>query len=170
MTAETGPEPPGSTYPSRGFVAYWTSVGISQFGSAMSLVAIPLVAAVSLGASPGQMSVVATAGMLPSLLIGVPAATWSDSLRERLPVMVSCALVQAVIMTAVPVLWLLDLLTIASLAALVAAASLARGVYTTLANPLLVQLVPRPDLVDATGSSVPPAEQRTSAVPRSVVR
>jgi predicted MFS family arabinose efflux permease len=165
MTAlETAPpaEPGGKTgpgdgsgsarFPNGAFRALWAATGVSQAGSAVSNVAIPLCAAVTLGASAPQMTGLAMIELVPSLLIRMPAAAWSDRLRRpRVPLMSACNLAQAVTMGAVPVLWWTGALTMLMLFALATVASLALGVYSALSNPVLNSIVPKQHLVDATG-------------------
>ena len=139
-------------FPGRGFYAMWTALGVSQLGSAVSAVIIPLVAAVTLGASPGQMGLLAAMTMAPSFLIKVPAASWSDSLNSsRVPVMAVCNVAQALMAGLVPVLWWTGGLTMPLLIAIVAGSSLLQGVYSSLSSPLLVELVPRQHLPIANG-------------------
>ncbi|MEV0533728.1 MFS transporter [Kitasatospora sp. NPDC050463] len=139
-------------FPDRPFRALWAATGLSQVGSAVSNVTIPMCAAVTLGASALEMTSLAVAEVLPSLLIRLPAAGWSDGLRRpRAPMMAACNLVQAAIMGAVPLLWWLGVLHMVLLLVLAAVASAALGVYSALASPLLVQIVPKAHLVEANG-------------------
>ncbi|WP_279340682.1 MFS transporter [Sphaerisporangium perillae] len=153
MTTVEAPETAGrgERRPNRIFRAYWAAVGVSQLGSAVSLVTIPLIAAVTLRATPDQMAWLVAAGMLPSLLVRVPAAAWSDSARDRVPLMIACNVVQALIIGLVPLLWVLDALNFTTLVILVGGASLAVGVYSSLSSPVLVEIVPKEDLVDSNG-------------------
>ncbi|MFE9427518.1 MFS transporter [Kitasatospora sp. NPDC006697] len=139
-------------FPGGPFRALWTATGLSQAGSAVSNVTIPVCAAVTLGASALEMTCLAAVELVPSLLVRLPAAAWSDGLRRpRAPVMAACNLVQAAIMGLIPLLWWLGALTIGLLLVLAAVASFALGVYSALASPLLVQLVPKEHLVAANG-------------------
>ena len=146
-------EPAGAPhFPGRDFKALWTATGVSQAGSAVSNVVVPLCAAVALNASAAQMTWLAAAELVPSLLIRVPAAAWSDGLRRpRAPLMAACNLVQAVIMGLIPALWWAGALDFRLLLALATAASFALGVYSALSGPLLVRIVPKPHLVAANG-------------------
>lgn len=138
-------------FPSRSFRAMWAATGVSQAGSAVSMVVIPLIAAATLHASAGQMAWLAAADLAPSMLIQVPAAAWSDRLRRRVPVLAACNLVQAAIVTGIPLLWWAGAFGYPVLLLLAALASLSLGVYASLASPLLVQVVPGEHLVEANG-------------------
>ncbi|MFJ9952061.1 MFS transporter [Kitasatospora sp. NPDC091207] len=139
-------------FPDHRFRALWAATGLSQVGSAVSNVTIPMCAAVTLGASALEMTALAVVEVVPSLLIRLPAAAWSDGLRRpRAPMMAACNLVQAAIMGAVPLLWWFGALHIVLLMVLAAVASAALGVYSALSSPLLVQIVPKAHLVEANG-------------------
>lgn len=148
LAAETA-EP---AFPGRDFRALWTATGISQVGSAVSNVVVPLCAAVALNASAAQMTWLAAAELVPSLLIRVPAAAWSDRLRRpRAPLMAWCNLAQTVIMGLIPLLWWAGVLNFWLLLAVAVAASFALGVYSALSSPVLVRIVPKSHLVAANG-------------------
>ncbi|MEV7010915.1 MFS transporter [Streptosporangium sp. NPDC051022] len=149
----TAAETTTGRFPDGSFLAYWSAVGVSQFGSAVSMMAIPLIAAVTLRFSAGQMAWLTAFEILPALLVRVPAAAWSDRLRGRLLPMIGCNVVQAAIMGAIPLLWWQGRLSFPALLFLVAAASLALGVSTSLSPPLLVRIVPKEHLVDANGKT-----------------
>src|SRR4028118_1426579 len=61
----------------------WIAESISQIGSQIAPVAIPLLAAITLGATPFQMGLLAAASGIPVLLIGVLAGAWVDRLRRK---------------------------------------------------------------------------------------
>ncbi|SCE98300.1 MFS transporter [Micromonospora mirobrigensis] len=142
------PEP---TFPGAGFRALWLAVGVSQFGSAVSVVTIPVIAVVSLGAGPQQMGLLSALGMIPSFLVRVPAAAWSDRLPRRVPWLVAVNLAQVAVIGAVPLLWWRGMLGLPALLVVVAAASLLTGISSSLSSPVLVGVVPRAHLVTANG-------------------
>jgi len=49
-------------------IGYWLGQSLSFVGTQVTAVALPLVAALTLSAGPGQVGAIATAGMLPNLL------------------------------------------------------------------------------------------------------
>jgi MFS family permease len=65
------------------FVRLWSGRAISQVGTELSLVAIPLYAVLSLDASPLQMGILAASAGLPRLLLGFVAGAWVDRLRRK---------------------------------------------------------------------------------------
>src|ERR1700733_809414 len=63
----------------------WTSILISSFGGQVTLLALPLSAAVLLHASPTQMGTLTAAEIVPFALFSLPSGVWLDRVR-KLPV------------------------------------------------------------------------------------
>ena len=78
-------------WPNRAFVAFWAADSISQFGSQISNVALPLLAALTLGASPFEMGSLAAAGSAPFLVVALFAGAWVDRLPRR-PILIAADL------------------------------------------------------------------------------
>jgi MFS family permease len=86
----------------------------SQFGAQISGVAIPLLAVLTLHASPLQLGLVTASGTLAFALIGLPAGAWVDT-RARRPLLVASDLCRTLLLASIPVAALLHVLTIAQL-------------------------------------------------------
>jgi MFS family permease len=86
----------------------------SQFGAQVSGVAIPLLAVLSLGATPFEVGLVSAAGTLGFALIGLPAGAWVDRCRRR-PILVASDLARAVLLGSIPVAAWFGRLTITQL-------------------------------------------------------
>jgi MFS family permease len=84
------------------FARLWVAQSTSAVGSQFTAVALPLLAALSLGASPMAFGVLAAAAGLPHLLFGLLAGAWVDRLRRR-PVMIAADAARAALLTAIPV-------------------------------------------------------------------
>src|SRR5258708_28104710 len=56
----------------------WTSILISSFGGQVTLLALPLTAAVLLRASSAQMGVLTAMEIAPFVLFSLPVAVWLD--------------------------------------------------------------------------------------------
>lgn len=65
------------------FMKLWVGQTISLFGSALSRLALPLIAAITLNATPAEMGLLAAIGMAPSLVVGLFAGVWVDRSRRR---------------------------------------------------------------------------------------
>ncbi|MBB5954074.1 hypothetical protein FHS29_000644 [Saccharothrix tamanrassetensis] len=123
----------------RAFVLLWSGQSVSLIGSQVTVVALPLVAALTLGATPWQMGVLAAAARFPYLFLGLPAGVWVDRLPRR-PLLVTCALGQAAALALVPAAHATGTLTIPLLSAIAFIAG-AFAVFADIATLALVPLI-----------------------------
>ena len=93
------------------FARLWTAETISQFGTQISLFAVPFTAITFLSADAFQVATLGTVEFLPFLLFTLPAGAWIDRLRRR-PILISGDLVRAVSLASIPLAYLLGGLTI----------------------------------------------------------
>ncbi|HVA86590.1 MAG TPA: MFS transporter [Candidatus Saccharimonadales bacterium] len=93
------------------FAKLWTAETISQFGTQVSLLAIPLVAISILQASAFEVALLGTIEFLPFLLFTLPAGAWVDRLPRR-PILIVGDLGRAVSLTSIPIAYALGGLTI----------------------------------------------------------
>jgi MFS family permease len=134
----------------RDFLHLWSAETISQFGSQLGLLAIPLIAALVLDASPLEMGILTAAGQAPRLLIGFFAGAWVDRLPRK-PIMVVTDIGRALTYAVIPVAWFLDGLSI-ELLLLVAAIEGCQTVFFNAAwSAIIPGLVQRKHLADANG-------------------
>src|SRR5450830_305617 len=80
----------------------WSSILISSFGAQITMLALPLTAAVMLNASASQMGILTFMETLPFVLLSLPSGVWLDRVR-KLPVYVAGETVIAVAVASVPV-------------------------------------------------------------------
>ena len=92
----------GSLWRHRDFLKLWLGETVSEFGSQVTLVAMPLAAALVLRATPAEMGILAALEMLPFLLISLPAGVWADRLHRR-PILISADILRALVLLAVPI-------------------------------------------------------------------
>src|SRR4051794_1289877 len=134
----------------RDFRHLWAAETVSQFGSQVTLLALPVVAVTVLDASPLQMGVLAALETAAFLLIGLPAGAWVDRWRRK-RVLVTADLVRAVALAVVPVAYLLDVLTLGQLFAVAAVTGTATVFFDVAYQSYLPTLVARDQLVDGNG-------------------
>jgi MFS family permease len=79
----------------------WTAQTISVFGDRFSELAIPLIAVLTLGATPGQMGILTAVTRAPFLLIGLFAGVWVDRLPRR-PILITGDLGRAAVLLSIP--------------------------------------------------------------------
>jgi MFS family permease len=84
------------------FVKFWVGETVSVFGSAVTALALPLTAVVVLKATPAQMGLLAAAGYVPFLLVGLLAGVWVDRFRRR-PILLSADIAKAILLASIPV-------------------------------------------------------------------
>ncbi len=126
----------------------WLSILISSFGGQISMLALPLTAALLLHATPTQMSVVTAMEAFPFVLLSLPAGVWLDRVR-KLPVYIGGETALAVALASVPVAWWLGGLTLPWLYVIAFAIGAVNTVSGSAAQIVLMQIVPRERLVEA---------------------
>jgi MFS family permease len=92
----------------------WSAQTISQFGSQITALALPLVALLVLDVSAFQVAVLTTVEWLPWLLVSLPAGAWVDRMRRR-PVLILADLGRGAALLSIPIAYWLDALTLGQL-------------------------------------------------------
>jgi MFS family permease len=126
----------------------WTSILISSFGAQVSLLALPLPAAVLMHAAPTQMGLLTAMEIVPFVLFSLPTGVWLDRVR-KLPVYVVGEMTVAVAVATVPMAWWFGWLSMGWLyfvGFLIGAVNTSAG---SAAQIVLTQIVPRERLVEA---------------------
>ncbi|MFL5760251.1 MAG: MFS transporter [Thermomicrobiales bacterium] len=83
------------------FFKLWAALSISLVGTEITALALPLIAALTLGASPLQMGLLVAAGRAPFFLVSLPAGVWADRVRRR-PLLIGTDLGCALLLVSVP--------------------------------------------------------------------
>ncbi len=120
---------------------------ISQIGTQVTLLAMPLVAIVALDATPFQVGVLVTVEYLPFLLVGLPAGAWVDRMRRR-NVLIVGDLGRALALGSVPLAWWADVLTIWHVFAVAFATGVLTVFFDVAYQSYLPHLVGRDNLVE----------------------
>jgi predicted MFS family arabinose efflux permease len=119
---------------------FWAGESVSGFGSAITTVALPLVAVSTLRASTGAVALLTAANWLPWLLIGLPAGTWVDRWPRR-RVLLAADGAAAAALAAVPVAAWAGVLDVAILLAAVLVAGTSSVFFTLAFNAYLPHLL-----------------------------
>ena len=106
--------PGGSLFAHRDFRLLLLGQTTSQLGAQVSGVAIPLLAVLTLDASPFELGLVTASSTLAFAVIGLPAGVWLDRWRRR-PILVASDLVRTVLLATIPLAAVFDVLTITHL-------------------------------------------------------
>jgi MFS family permease len=129
----------------------WTfgALTVSMVGSQVSLLAIPLLAAVTLDASATEMGLLAGAGQLPTFALGLAAGVWVDRVRRKRLLMITMDVVRAVLLVSIPAGTAAGVLTVPLLCVVVFLVGTATVVHEFAQNAFVPAVVPKPLLLDA---------------------
>jgi MFS family permease len=106
--------PHGGLWRHPDFLRLWSAQTISQFGSQISALALPLAAILVLDASAFEVALLGTIEFLPFLLFALPAGVWVDRLRRK-PILVVADLIRGGLLASIPLAYALDALTMSQL-------------------------------------------------------
>ena len=95
----------------RPFRDFWTGQTISLFGDQIALLAIPLLAVITLHADAQQMGLLAAVELAPSLFFAIHLGAWADRRRSRRGLLIVADFGRGVLLFTVPVAALLGFLT-----------------------------------------------------------
>lgn len=96
------------------FRKLWLGHSVSELGSQISFVAIPVTAVTVLGAGPFETGLLGALQFLPFLVLGLPAGVWVDRVARR-PILILADLGRAVALVTVPLAWTLGMLRLPQL-------------------------------------------------------
>lgn len=132
------------------FLKLWVAQTVSQFGSQVTLLAVPLTAVLVLDADAVHMGLLGAAGSLPFLLFGLLIGAWVDRLPRR-PLLVVADIGRSLVLLTIPVTWALGLLRIEVLYAVTFVAGVLKVFFDVAYVSFLPSLVSRARLVEANG-------------------
>lgn len=132
------------------FTKLWAGTTISLFGSQITFIALTLVAAISLGATPVQIGALAAAQGAPSLLIGLVAGVWVDRMRRR-PILIMTDIGRAALLASIPLATLFGVLRIEQLYVVMFGVGSLNIVAAVASHAFLVSVVHREHLMEANG-------------------
>jgi MFS family permease len=106
--------PSGALWSHRDFMKMWTGQTISQFGSSISQLALPIIAIKLLHASAFAVAALGTVEFLPFLLFTLPAGVWVDRLPRR-SVLIVGDVGRGLLLMSVPIAYLWSHITMTQL-------------------------------------------------------
>lgn len=149
-----GPVTPGQQLRRRGglvwhrdFRLLWAGDTISQLGSQVSVLALPLVAVLYLNVTTFQVGVLTALESVAFLLIGLPAGAWCDRVRRR-PVMIAGDLARTALLASIPIAAGFGVLTIGQLFGVALLQGAATVFFDVSYQSYLPSLVARDELVE----------------------
>ena len=106
--------PSGGLWRHSDFLKLWSAETISQFGTQVSQLALPLVAILVLDASAFQVATLGVVQFAPFILFTLPAGVWVDRLPRR-PILIAGDFGRAALLATIPIAYVADVLTLAQL-------------------------------------------------------
>jgi MFS family permease len=152
--SSSGPSSSGSAGPSlwrhKDFLLLWSGQSVSEIGSSVTMVALPLVAVVLLHASTFQVGLLTAAGTACFLLVALPAGLVVDRVPKR-RLMLACDVARTLIIGSVAVAAAFGVLTMLQLFAVALLAGLATVFFDVAYQSYVPALVEGARLHEANG-------------------
>ena len=111
MRPRVGLWPRGGLWRHADFLKLWSAETISQFGTQVTELALPLVAIITLEVSPFEVALLGVVELAPFILISLPAGVWVDRMRRKW-ILVVADVGRALVLMSIPLAYWLDALTI----------------------------------------------------------
>jgi MFS family permease len=127
------------------FLKLWIGSTISLFGSQVTFLAIPFLAAITLHAAPLQMGLLSVMETAPVLLGGLFAGVWVDRMRRR-PLLIVADIGRALLLGSIPLAALFHLLHIEYLYAVIFATSMLSLFFNVAYEAFMPTLIGREQL------------------------
>src|SRR6476620_3681052 len=134
------------------FRGLWMAQSISLVGDQVSLLALPLVAVLTLHAGPAEMGYLVAANLVPSLLFSLHAGVWADRRGDRRGLMIATDVGRAALLATIPVAAALGVLSMTQMYVVAFLVGCLTVLFWVSYNALFVVLVPREQFI--TGSSL----------------
>jgi MFS family permease len=152
VTGTQGPARPAPSSPDakRDFRLLWSASAVSQLGTQVSELAIPLTAIITLHAGPAGVGTLAAVGYLPAALFGLYAGAWADR-RSRRRIMVTADIARLAALATIPAAYLLGVLGIGQLYVVAFCVGALSVFFDTASPAYLPTVVDRTDLARANG-------------------
>ena len=131
----------------RDFRQLWAAETVSQVGTQITLLALPVLAVAQLAATPLEMGVLTALETAAFLVIGLPAGAWVDRWRRK-RVLVANDVIRTVAFASLPLAWALDLLSLPQLFVVAAITGTATVFFDVAYQSYLPALVAPDQVVD----------------------
>jgi MFS family permease len=130
------------------FLKLWAAQTLAALSAYVTHLALPLIAALTLHASPFQMGLLSTMATIPNLLIGLFAGTWADRASRR-TLMIAADVARALLLVSIPVASVFKVLTIWQLYAVLFLFGIGTTLFDVANMSYLPSLVGREQLLSA---------------------
>jgi MFS family permease len=148
--AVSRPTPAAPRRLGRDFSRFWTAQATSAFGAQIGDLALPLLAVLTLGASAGEVGLLAVLRWLPFLLLALPLGVLVDRRRRR-PLLVGADVARAILTGVIVVLAVCGVLNLGLLGVVVFSVGIFTVLFEVSYQSYLPAVVGRPGLERANG-------------------
>jgi MFS family permease len=131
------------------FRSFWTGQTISLFGDQVSLLALPLLAVLTLDASATEVALLSAAALVPNLFFSIHLGVWTDRRPKRRDLMVGADIGRALLLLTIPAAAAFGVLTMAQLYVVAFAAGTLSAVFMIAYSNVFVSLVERDEYIEA---------------------
>lgn len=139
---------PASLWRHRPFAAFWAGETISMFGDRVTGLALPMIAVVTLTATPAEVGVLTAAVWAPNVL-ALLVGTWVDRQRHRKRLLVAANVLRAAVLFSLPVAYWCDAVTFEQLLAVALLSGAGQVLFSTAYPSFFVALLDRDQYVEA---------------------
>jgi MFS family permease len=129
------------------FMALWSGATVSEIGSQVSQMAIPLAALTVLHTGSAGVGLVRALGTLPYLLLGLPAGVWVEHRRRRFVLVINDG-VRLVLFASIPIAYAIGVLTLVQLYLVAFIAGVATVLFDVAYQSYLPRLIDRHQLME----------------------
>lgn len=140
--------PPVTVRGHRDFQRLWTGLGVSQLGSAVGMVALPIIAVTVLEASGPEVALLAACTAITTTLLALPMGGAVEFRRKR-PILIAADLVRFASLLSIPVAFALGSLVFAQLCVVAVVNAAGQVAFASASQAHLKALVSADRLVDA---------------------
>jgi MFS family permease len=130
------------------FLTLWAAQTLAALSANVTNLAVPLIAALTLHASPFEMGLLSTMATLPNIVIGLFAGSWADRAQRR-PIMIAADVIRALLLCSIPVAVVFNMLTIGHLYAVLFLCGVCTTFFDVANVSYLPSLVGRAQLTSA---------------------
>jgi len=124
----------------------WAAETISQFGTQITFLGVPLIAIMTLKATPLEVGVLRAVEFAPVVLISLPAGVWVDRVRRR-PLLIGSDSGRALALLAIPLAFTFGAVALWQLYLVVLVIGLFDGVFDVAYQAYLPTVISRDELV-----------------------
>lgn len=146
----------------RAFRDFWVGQTVSLFGDQVSLLAIPLLAALELHADAVQMGLLTAAALAPNLFFSIHLGAWADRRPRRRELLIAADIGRALLLLTIPLAWAFGALSLAQLYVVAFAAGSLGVVFSVAYDIVFVGLLDREQYIQ--GSSLLNGSRAASVV------